>query len=417
MDAETGIKKAIEAIWMNHNRKFRGSQSYKPIKSTEADSQSNEVATAKSTTQNAQHTKEELTAFLFTAANEGNVKKVKSLIKQGVDVNAMDMFGTTVIMVAAKEGHLATVRALLDNNAHIEDGQYNSALIWAAWSGHLHMVELLLQRGANIRAVDESGNTALLDAARMGHLKVVNFLLAHGSSLNDSHNPVGDALHWARYKGHTEVVESLLAHKQAAISAASKQVAVPKYWAEEDIELYNAAISKDLSQTKYLLVPHTAYYLFKLHFNKYSFGTQFYTPRFLSMLPPKDRVVILEIALLDDKKNYELHNRLAMAYYKVGQKRQAHKFLNDAKSEGNIPVSLYNVMTEKLRQLHILWAGEHGTVTEYGSSTSYSEALRNLAKDVDAQDEVDYKEFLAIFHVFCALSDVADEQKEQNTQC
>ncbi len=104
----------------------------------------------------------------------------------GARIEASDDSGTP-LRHAAKGGHEATVRLLLDRGASIEAwecGSRNTPLGEAPpESGHEATVRLLLDRGANIEArEDYSGRTPLGQAAMGGHEAVVRLLLNRGAN-------------------------------------------------------------------------------------------------------------------------------------------------------------------------------------------------------------------------------------------
>ena len=65
-------------------------------------------------------------------------------------------------MLAAQNGHTATVDLLLIRGAAIEakDGDGWTALIWAAARGNTATVRLLLDRGASFQATGQRGETS-----------------------------------------------------------------------------------------------------------------------------------------------------------------------------------------------------------------------------------------------------------------
>ena len=63
--------------------------------------------------------KEELNAQLIEAAEAGNIKNVKKLLKQGAEVDARDNYGWTALMRAAMWGHLDVVKFLAELGADL----------------------------------------------------------------------------------------------------------------------------------------------------------------------------------------------------------------------------------------------------------------------------------------------------------
>ena len=82
---------------------------------------------------------------------------VARLLTAGVNPNALFVakqapdgeFQGTVLITAAKNGHLEVVRLLLDGGADLgrDGGDRNTPLTWAASNGHLEMLRLLLAWG------------------------------------------------------------------------------------------------------------------------------------------------------------------------------------------------------------------------------------------------------------------------------
>ncbi len=137
-----------------------------------------------------QESSSSFSAAIFKASRDGDDDQVRSLIRQGVDVNASDSYGFTPLMWAAYEGQTDTAEILLKAGAHVtmtnRDG--DNALMIASDKGHLDMVKLLFRHGAPLNARDEKGFTALMWAEKRHHHNVVKFLKENGARAAQARN-------------------------------------------------------------------------------------------------------------------------------------------------------------------------------------------------------------------------------------
>jgi ankyrin repeat protein len=120
---------------------------------------------------------------LVRAAEEGDAATLESLLREGVDPNAGDMFDRTALQAAASKGRLDIVRKLINAGANV-NGNGGVALTCAACSGHLEMMSHLLKNGADINAVERDGTTPLHRAAACNQLESVKLLLDRGAKVN-----------------------------------------------------------------------------------------------------------------------------------------------------------------------------------------------------------------------------------------
>jgi ankyrin repeat protein len=120
----------------------------------------------------------------------------------------------TPVADVARRGDLGALRSLLrdgkDVNASHGDGM--SALHWAAAAGDAEMAAMLIAAGANPKSVTRIGHyTPLHLAARGGSAQVAAILLEAGASVNGRTAPGGTTpLHLAAASGSVETVEVLL---------------------------------------------------------------------------------------------------------------------------------------------------------------------------------------------------------------
>ena len=86
-------------------------------------------------------------------------------------IDAVDDEGMTALHHAAIEGNVIKVKELLRRKASIDlrDEKAKTALHRAAAKGHIEVVQLLLESGANIHAKDKKGRRPLHRAAGGGH--------------------------------------------------------------------------------------------------------------------------------------------------------------------------------------------------------------------------------------------------------
>ena len=164
---------------------------------------------------------------LESAAYVGDVQKVKSFIKRGVDIRAKTSSGETPLHAAARGGHKNVVELLIAEGAdiHAKNRRRRTALDESARSGHKDVAELLLAKGADI----EVSNRNLLDSSGGGHKGMVELLLAKGADVNAGY---WAPLHEAAWAGHKDIVE-LLISKGAKVDVRNAWGHTPLSLAEE----------------------------------------------------------------------------------------------------------------------------------------------------------------------------------------
>ncbi|KAJ8352494.1 hypothetical protein SKAU_G00239700 [Synaphobranchus kaupii] len=160
--------------------------------------------------------------LLASAAQAGVVDAVELLLSRGADPTLADHQGQTPLTLAARQGHLGVLRALLDwavrgseaaqTVLEHADSEGWTALRLAAWGGHREAVRLLLDAGVEVDGSDADGRTALRAAAWAGHQEIVLALLEHGGQPDRADREGRTPLIAAAYMGHREAVEALLVH-------------------------------------------------------------------------------------------------------------------------------------------------------------------------------------------------------------
>ncbi len=97
---------------------------------------------------------------LINAAKMGDTSELTKLAGKGASVDTTDIDGNTLLMLAARDGHVETVDFLVKNHAKLNarNAAGDTALRLAAFRGHQKVVELLLAGGA---AVNMQGWTPL----------------------------------------------------------------------------------------------------------------------------------------------------------------------------------------------------------------------------------------------------------------
>lgn len=127
---------------------------------------------------------------IWSAAMDGDLERVKSLIKKGAHPNMKDGAGYTALHYASRSGHLAVCKFLLANGACTSPQTPGGAtpLHRAAYCGHLDVVRLLLQHKSDPLLCDDDGASALHKAAEKGHVNVCQLLVQKCPSLCSQKN-------------------------------------------------------------------------------------------------------------------------------------------------------------------------------------------------------------------------------------
>ena len=127
---------------------------------------------------------------LHTAAAGGDIIAVGALLDQGMDVSGVDAHGLTAIHNAVWNGHLETVRVLIEWGADLnakrvvsDMGNSWTPLHFAAENDQPDCARLLLEAGAETDPEDQYGQTPLMIAVdETASPEVARLLLAHGAS-------------------------------------------------------------------------------------------------------------------------------------------------------------------------------------------------------------------------------------------
>ena len=144
-----------------------------------------------------------------SSARLGDTAQLSDLLRRGIDPDTVDANGNSLLILAAREGNAATVKALLQYRPRLghRNQAGDSALMLAVLRGHEEVAELLIAAGA---PVNHEGWAPLHYAAFEGREALVDRLLAAGADPGALAPNQANALMLAARNGHIGVVKRLL---------------------------------------------------------------------------------------------------------------------------------------------------------------------------------------------------------------
>ncbi|KAL9591660.1 MAG: hypothetical protein Q9179_007499, partial [Wetmoreana sp. 5 TL-2023] len=192
--------------------------------------------------------------ILLAASANGCLPLVKAMVERGADVNgyAPAICRQRPVELAARGGHEDVVSYLLASGAKQAGSATLSddAITAAAANGHLGTLKILLEHGADINSrLGQRGTTPVHEAARYNRVDTVRFLLNMGAVLDVLQDDMViflgyEAMERAIKKGHKEIVRALAEGgvdiKSVAPDCTENDpplIILAKMWAHDDIVL------------------------------------------------------------------------------------------------------------------------------------------------------------------------------------
>ena len=174
---------------------------------------------------------------VLEAARQGDVETVRTLLKQGADVNIAEGDGMTPLHWAARRGDAELVQMLVYAGANVRAttrlGAY-TPLMMAAQAGYAPVVAALIAGGSDVNATSTTGTTPLMFAAQSGDTRTVTMLIESGSKVDARETAMEQTpLMFAAAHNRIDVVKLLLA-RGADAAATSKVVDLTRLSSPEE---------------------------------------------------------------------------------------------------------------------------------------------------------------------------------------
>jgi len=151
---------------------------------------------------------------IVDAAMNGDLKTVRTLVRQAVDINATQPDGMTALHWAVERRDLPMMNVLLEAGAKHDLTNRTGArpLYLAATNGDAAAIARLLEAGEDANALlTAEGESVLMLTSQTGNAEAVKVLLDRGANPNTQQLRGQTALMWAAAEGHADVVKLLLA--------------------------------------------------------------------------------------------------------------------------------------------------------------------------------------------------------------
>jgi uncharacterized protein len=146
---------------------------------------------------------------MILALREDSMKVFDVLLNaREIDLESKARNGDTALMIAAYKGNKPAVEALLRKQAQVNRPGW-TPLHYAAAVGRNDIVKLLLENSAYIDAESPNKTTPIMMAARAGHILTVKLLLDEGADATLKNMDGRTAIDFAKMHDHNDIVEGL----------------------------------------------------------------------------------------------------------------------------------------------------------------------------------------------------------------
>lgn len=146
---------------------------------------------------------------LIIALRDDSMNVFDALLKsKQIDLEVKAYNGDNALMIAAFKGNLAAVEALIERGAEINKTGW-TPLHYAAFIGNNDIVKLLLDRSAYIDAESPNKTTPIMMAARSGHILTVKLLLDEGADATLKNDVGMTAIDFANKYEFKDIAEGL----------------------------------------------------------------------------------------------------------------------------------------------------------------------------------------------------------------
>jgi len=167
---------------------------------------------------------------LVQAAARGDATAIRLLLRERVDVNAVDADGATALHFAVWSDDLATVDELIKAGANVRAANaFRITPIYiAAEHGNAAIASRLLNAGADVNTTDGTGDTLLMAAVRAGNIDLVRLLLDRGAAVNAAEPELGHTALMYAVRGDRGAIVNLLLRQGAAVDVRTRVGAKPE---------------------------------------------------------------------------------------------------------------------------------------------------------------------------------------------
>lgn len=149
---------------------------------------------------------------LFGAANQDDMKILRTIIDTGVDLNHQEKYyKQTALFTPAEVGHTAALRLLLKSGAepNIKDKGGFTPLQWATQEKQLSAMKILISFGADVNNISKKGITPLMSASIAGFYKGVELLLSAGADVKMQDKKGNTAITFSEENKYPKIVKVL----------------------------------------------------------------------------------------------------------------------------------------------------------------------------------------------------------------
>ena len=166
---------------------------------------------------------------LMVAALNGHLKSVKLLLNAGADPMLKDTSQRTALLLAATNNHLSVVKQLVDAKQNGKQTDSNSNGIWHLLAmsygqkntetvsyeivkkdkDNFNLMKEVISQGISLDAINNDGETALMIAVKRESLELVKILLNLGASPETISTEGENALSLAETSGNIEILNLL----------------------------------------------------------------------------------------------------------------------------------------------------------------------------------------------------------------